>query len=177
VKIAQLSYTFGFNGLSRPAGHQWMANLIDAPTILADAHRARAAGAEIVVVSLHWGTEYSHAPNAMQVSLAKKLMASPDIDLILGCHAHVVQPMTKVNGKWVVYGMGNEVAHHAEPINDNREGILTRFTFTETTPGHWVATSGEAIPIWMQLGPDRLTLPAAGSVIYKRIMAYVNAPA
>jgi hypothetical protein len=172
VKVAQLSYAYGFNGLRRPAGHEWMANLIDASTIIADAHRARAAGAEIVIVSLHWGTEYSHQPNAMQISLARRLMASPDVDLILGCHAHVVQPMAKVNGKWVVYGMGNEVAHHAQPINDNREGILTRFTFTETSPGHWAASAAEAIPIWMQLGPDRLTLPKPGSVIYNRIMAH-----
>ncbi|MBB5871031.1 poly-gamma-glutamate synthesis protein (capsule biosynthesis protein) [Allocatelliglobosispora scoriae] len=171
VKIAQLSYTYGFNGMKRPAGKEWIANLIDADEILAEAHRARAAGAGIVVVSLHWGTEYAHQPSSAQVNLARKLLASPDIDLILGCHAHVVQPMSKINGKWVAYGMGNQVAHHADPINANREGIMPRFAFTETSPGHWTATSAEAIPVWMQLDPDRLTLPAPGSAPYKRITA------
>ena len=43
---------------------------------------------------------------AGQTALAKQLLASPDLDLILGCHEHVVQPIAKVDGKWVVYGMG-----------------------------------------------------------------------
>jgi len=56
----------------------------------------------------------------------------------------------------VAYGMGNQVAHHAEPRNDNREGVLARFTFTEVSPGAWKVTTAEAIPIWMDFSPDRL---------------------
>src|SRR4029079_13682673 len=54
-------------------------------------------------------------------------------------------------GKWVVYGMGNEVAHHAEPVNDNREGVLARFSFTEQANRRWRVTRAEAIPVWMDL--------------------------
>jgi poly-gamma-glutamate synthesis protein (capsule biosynthesis protein) len=158
VKIAQLSYAFGFNAFHRPAGREWIVNQIDKAAILAEAHRARAAGAAIVVVSLHWGTEYQHTPNKQQAALAKELMASPDIDLILGHHAHVVQPIEQINGKWVVYGMGNQVAHHDKPVNDNREGIMPTITFQETTPGHWTATKIVVTPVWMTLSPrDRLT--------------------
>ena len=156
VKIASLSYAFSFNGLRRPAGKEWIANQIDTADILAEAKRARAEGAEIVVVSLHFGTEYQHAANSQQLSVAKKLLSSPDVDLILGHHAHVVQPFEKIGDKWVAYGMGNEVAHHAEPSNDNREGVLARFTFTEVSPGAWKVTTAEAIPIWMDFSPDRL---------------------
>jgi capsule synthesis protein PGA_cap len=156
VKVAQLAYTFGFNGLQRPAGEQWLANQIDVPAILAEAKRARAAGAQIVLVSLHFGTEYVHAPNSQQLSVARQLLASPDVDLILGHHAHVVQPFEKIGDKWVVYGHGNEIAHHAEPVNDNREGVLSRFTFSQVSPGHWRVTKAEAIPVWMDLEPDRL---------------------
>ncbi len=154
VKVAQLSYTFGFNGLSRPSGESWVANLTDASAILAAAHRARTAGAAIVVLSIHWGVEYSHVPNSQQIALAKQLTASPDIDLILGCHEHVVQPIAKVNGKWVIYGMGNQVARHADPINDNREGIMPEVTFTENASGHWVATKAQVIPTWVALTPN-----------------------
>jgi len=154
VKVAQLSYTFGFNGLSRPAGEQWVANLTDPTAILAAAHRARQAGARIVVVSLHWGVEYSHTPNAGQKALAAKLLASPDIDLILGCHEHVVQPVARIGDKWVVYGMGNQLARHADPIDANREGIMPEFTFTEVTPGHWKVTKAVVIPTWVTLSPD-----------------------
>jgi hypothetical protein len=163
VKVAQLSYTFGFNGLQRPAGEPWVANLTDVSAIEAAARAARAAGAQIVVLSLHWGVEYSHTPDAQQRSLAKTLLASPDIDLILGCHEHVVQPIAKVDGKWVVYGMGNQLARHADPIDANREGIMPEFTFTEATPGHWRVTSARVIPTWVQLTPNIrvIDLPAA----------------
>jgi capsule synthesis protein PGA_cap len=156
VRIAHLSYTFSFNGNTRPAGMAWEANLTDRSAILAEAHRARAQGAAIVVVSLHWGTEYRHAPNANQLALARQLLASPDVDLILGCHAHVVQPFEQIGGKWVVYGMGNEVAHHADPIEDNREGVFGRFTFTRGADGRWRASRAEAIPVWMDFAPERL---------------------
>jgi hypothetical protein len=189
VLVAQLSYSFGFNGLTRPAGKPWVANLIDPAAILEEAHRARAAGAKIVVVSIHWGTEYQHDPNQQQLSVARTLLASPDVDLILGCHAHVVQPFEKINGKWVVYGMGNEVAHHSDPINDNREGVLPRFTFTEDATGGWRVTTVEAIPVWMDLSPnnrlvdipkalaDPHTSPAEHTVLqaaWQRIRGYLG---
>jgi capsule synthesis protein PGA_cap len=189
VLVAQLSYTFGFNGLSRPAGEPWVANLTSASAIETAARRARAAGAQIVVLSLHWGIEYSHSPDAQQKALAKQLLASPDIDLILGCHEHVVQPITKVDDKWVVYGMGNQLARHADPIDANREGIMPEFTFTEVTPGRWKVTKAQVIPTWVQLTPnirvidvpaalaDPSTSPADRAIYaaaLKRITGYVD---
>jgi hypothetical protein len=189
VAVAQLSYSFGFNGLSRPTGREFVANLINPDVIIAEARRARAAGAQIVVVSTHWGTEYEHAPNADQQRWARQLLASPDIDLVLGCHAHVVQPFEKVNDKWVVYGMGNEVARHSDPIDANREGVMPRFTFTETAPGRWAVTTAAAVPTWVDLTPairivdlpralaDPATPTAARAVYraaYDRISGYLN---
>ncbi|MGC9665542.1 CapA family protein [Planosporangium sp. 12N6] len=153
VGVAQLSYTFGFNGLDRPAGQEWIANLIDPEAIIAEARRARAAGAQIVVVSLHWGTEYQVDADADQQRWARQLLAAPEIDLILGCHAHVVQPFEQIDGEWVAYGMGNEVARHEDPIDASREGVMPRFTFTEATPGHWRVTRAEALPTWVELTP------------------------
>jgi poly-gamma-glutamate synthesis protein (capsule biosynthesis protein) len=153
VKVAHLSYTFGFNGLQRPAEKAWIANLIDPAAIIAEAKRARVAGAEIVVVSMHWGTEYDFAADTDQRQWAAQLLAAPEIDLILGCHAHVVQPFEKIDGKWVVYGMGNEVARHEDPLDVTREGVMPRFTFTETAPGHWQVTKAEALPTWVDLTP------------------------
>jgi poly-gamma-glutamate synthesis protein (capsule biosynthesis protein) len=78
------------------------------------------------------------------------------VDLILGHHAHVVQAFEKIGDKWIAYGMGNKVAHHAQPVNANREGVIARFTFSRTAAGAWQVTTAEAIPIWMSLSPDRL---------------------
>ncbi len=62
VKVAQLSYAYGFNGIPLPRGKPWLANLINVPNILAAAHRAKQAGADVVIVSLHFGTQYQEAP-------------------------------------------------------------------------------------------------------------------
>jgi len=162
VRVGQLAYTFGFNGLERPVGKDWMANLIDVPQILTAARRVKAAGADIVVLSLHWGAEYDHLATATQRAQAAELLASPDIDLILGDHAHVVQPMQRIDGEWVVYGMGNQVARHANPVEASREGIMPVITFTEGRDGAFRATSARIVPTWIQFTPDlRLIDPAA----------------
>lgn len=154
VEIAQLSYTFGLNwGIDLPAGEPWRVGVIDVPQILTAAHRARRAGAALVILSLHWGTEYQQAPTAQQIAQAHRLLASPDVDLILGCHAHVVQPFERVHGKWVVYGMGNEIARHEDPVPASREGVMPRVTFTRQPSGRWRATRMEAVPTWVDIRP------------------------
>jgi hypothetical protein len=154
VKIGQLAYSFNFNGHEPSAGEAWEANLIDVPKILAAAHRMKQAGADIVVLSMHWGTEYDHLATQQQQDEAHALLASPDIDLILGDHAHVVQPAQRIDGKWVFYCMGNQISRHADPIADGREGIMPEVTFTEVSPHHFRTSSAVAIPTWMQDSPD-----------------------
>ena len=121
VRIAHLSYTYGFNGLPLPADAPWSANLIDAGRIHADAARARQEGAALVVVSLHWGTEYRAAPDGFQESVVSQLLPSEDIDLVIGHHAHVVQPVRKVGATYVVFGLGNELSNQSEP--PRRDGL------------------------------------------------------
>jgi poly-gamma-glutamate synthesis protein (capsule biosynthesis protein) len=164
VRVGHLAYTFGFNGLTPPAGQSWLANLIDVPEILAAARRTKEAGADIVVLSLHWGTEYDHRASATQRRQAAELLASPDIDLILGAHAHVVQPMQQIDGEWVVYGMGNQVARHANPVAASREGIMPVITFTEQGDGTFRATAARIVPTWMQLAPDLRLIDLPGAL-------------
>ncbi|MDQ3578310.1 MAG: CapA family protein [Actinomycetota bacterium] len=153
VKVGLVSYTFGFNkGTTRPSGSPWMANLLDADAVLAEAGAARDAGAEVVIASLHWGTEDKHEPTASQRSIAKKLLADPSIDLIIGHHAHVVQPIERINGKWVAYGLGNQVARHEEPRGVTEEGVLARFRFVRAD-GAWSVDQAEYLPTLVDLGP------------------------
>ena len=116
--VAHLSYTYGTNGVDVPAGTRWAVNRLSVPAILADARRARAAGATFVVASLHWGEEYSSPPTAEQQAQARRLLASPDVDLLLGDHVHVQQPVAKLGDKYVVYGMGNLLSNQSP-----REGL------------------------------------------------------
>ena len=107
VAVSHLSYTFSFNGLALPAGEEWRSALIDPERIVTDAADARAQGAEVVIVSLHWGNERQHGITDWQRAVADQITASGTIDLVVGHHAHVVQPIEVVNGTWVVFGLGN----------------------------------------------------------------------
>jgi hypothetical protein len=160
--VALLSYTFGFNGVPAPGGEDWRGDRIDEGRILADATRARAAGAEVVVVALHWGEEYRSEPTATQRDLGPRLVASPDVDLVLGHHAHVVQPVEAVGREWVVYGMGNLVADHATVLPANEEGLLVRFTFGEA-PGGWHATAAEYAALLVRTPGPPVRLVDAGA--------------
>ncbi len=135
VRIGLVAGTYGTNGLPLPTGREWSVNAWDADNLLAQARAARAAGAEIVVVHLHGGNEYDPAPNADQLRIVEQITASGEVDLVLGSHAHVVQPVTKVNGVWVVYGMGNMIAQQDPGIPRTYEGIVADFTFRETEMG------------------------------------------
>jgi hypothetical protein len=161
VKIGHLSWAMHFNGLDPAAGKEWLANRIDVAAIRAAAAATRKAGAQIIVLSAHWGTEKVHAPDGEQLYWAKQLIADPNIDLILGHHAHVVQPFEKVGGKWIAYCMGNTLARHDFPNDANREGVLAKFTFTEQPNRRWVVTRAEAIPIWLSLRPTIRVLDLA----------------
>ena len=162
--VALLSYTFGFNGVPPPDGQTWRSNPIDEARILADAARARAEGASVVVVALHWGDEYDPEPNAQQQALGPALARSPDVDLVLGHHAHVVQPMEVVDGEWVVYGMGNMVARHGTPGAANQEGLLVRFTFTEG-PGGWRVTLAEYAALLVVTAQPPIRVVDAGAAL------------
>jgi poly-gamma-glutamate synthesis protein (capsule biosynthesis protein) len=159
VQVALLAYTYGFNGTTLSWDQRWRANKIDLRRILADAGRARAAGAEAVIVNLHWGDERRHETNAQQRQLARRLLASPDIDLIVGQHAHVVQPIERVHGKWVVYGEGNLLAakEHNYVGGATHEGIMPRFTFARQADGKYAVTRVEVFPTLIDsTGPLRV---------------------
>lgn len=166
VKVAQLAYTFSFNGIKRPPDKPWIANPIDVPTILRDAHAAKQAGAEIVILSMHWGwTEFQNAPDSDQINEATRLLASPDVDLIVGMHVHVVQPFEKIGDKWVAYGLGNLLCRFSDGTPaKTQDSVVPRFTFTEVAPRTWRVTEVAVHPMFMAYHPQaRLVDVAAAS--------------
>jgi poly-gamma-glutamate capsule biosynthesis protein CapA/YwtB (metallophosphatase superfamily) len=162
VKVAQLSYAFSFNGIPRPAGQDWAANLIDRDAILAEARRARDQGAEIVILSAHWGTEYQHEPDDGQLRLARELLTSPDIDLIVGHHVHVVQPFEKIGTKWVAYGISNLTTYGSS--EETQDAVVPEFTFTRTASGRWEVTRVEVLATWMQYHPAARVVDLATAI-------------
>ncbi|MGV9279627.1 CapA family protein [Streptomyces sp. NPDC003730] len=158
AQVAHLAYTLHTNGHPLPDGQPWAVDLLDEARVVEDARAAREAGADVVVVSLHWGTEWQDAPDREQVDLARGLTAArtggrPDIDLILGTHAHVPQAYEKVNGTWVVYGMGDQIAGemvNGDGVRDPRgnQSTIGRFTFAppDRAGERWEVTRAEFVP-------------------------------
>jgi len=153
VKVGHVSFAFGFNGFREPAGMPWLANELSVNAVLAAARAAKQAGAEVVIASLHWGNEFQAEPTVEQQSMARAMLADDAVDLIIGHHAHVVQPFEQINGKWVAYGLGNLVARHAEPRGTTEEGVIARFRFSKADGGRWHADRADYVPTLVDLGP------------------------
>ncbi|GAB3822740.1 CapA family protein [Tessaracoccus terricola] len=146
VEVAVVSSTYGTNGIALPSEAPWSVSLLDVEDTLSQAARARTAGADIVVVHMHAGTEYESTPNRQQLDFADAMTASDDVDLVIGQHAHVVQPITRSNGKWVAYGAGNLMAQSSPAQPWTYDGYLATFTFVEQPDGGFSSTTGEFAP-------------------------------
>jgi len=168
ITVGHISYTYGTNGIPAPADKPWAINLIgDGDAILDDARWAREHGAEFVIVSLHWGAEYQVRPTAAQVDLAERLLGSEDVDLILGTHVHVVQPIARVNGEVVVYGMGNQLSNMMEGCcghTGTQDGVMVHFTVREIG-GRFVVTGMQYTPTWVHPTTKAVT-PVAHALAY-----------
>ncbi|GAA1760803.1 CapA family protein [Nostocoides vanveenii] len=149
VKVAHLGFTYTiYNNWGPntdvPPEAPWLADALwpatGAEGIIRDAKQARADGADIVVVSLHWGQEYVAEPTPDQSELAKALLDSPEVDLILGTHVHRVQPCQVINGKYVFYGLGNFLSNQSPQVDasllpQTQEGMFAQVTITRDADG------------------------------------------
>ena len=158
VRVAFLSYTDITNGI--PSPHPWSVNRASAGQILADARRARADGAKVVIVNLHWGDENVAQPSSFQLALANRLTRSPEITAIVGQHVHIVQPIRTMNGKPVVFGEGNLISNQTSACcpTASQDGMIVLLTITVDSHGARI-TFIHYVPIWVR-HPDYVVLAA-----------------
>lgn len=110
IKIGVVSYTYGTNGFEVPAGKDYLVNYIDEAKIKRDIKKIKKLS-DVVVVNMHWGTEYVTQENDTQRHLAKVINKAGG-DIIFGGHPHVIQPYDEIVGKdghktGVFYSIGN----------------------------------------------------------------------
>ena len=184
VRIGHLAYTYGYNGIPVPADAPYLADLlypeIGLERVLADARALRDKGAEFVVLSMQWGAEYQQTPTAEQTQWANDLLNSPDVDLILGDHVHVVQPCEKINGKYVHYGMGNFLSNQtpaAGLLASTQDGVIVSFEVEETAPGVFETVSMTYAPTFVVVpGHDiQLATPDRHPQSHERTVSAVTA--
>jgi poly-gamma-glutamate synthesis protein (capsule biosynthesis protein) len=136
IKFGFLNYTYGTNGIEPQDGVE--VALINRERMAREIRETRDAGAEIVVVAIHWGIEYVLLPNAVQKATADFLI-DQGVDLIIGGHPHVIQPMEiRHNDKedknvLLVYSLGNFISNMKTA--DTRGGALVRARIERDSDG------------------------------------------
>jgi len=130
TKVAILGYDAIAKGYHATATRAGSAGL-SAKAVKADVAAARKAGADVVVVYPHWGTEYDPTPFSNQRKLAEMIIDS-GADMVIGNHAHWAGAMEVYKGKPIWYALGNFVFDQtwSEPT---MEGITLELTFNGGT--------------------------------------------
>jgi len=133
VKLAFLNYTYGTNQyvVSKPN----IVNYIDSQQIINDIHKADELGADLKIMTIHWGTEYELHSNEIQQGLAH-FFVDQGINLIIGSHPHVVQNAEVLYGKDsmvvpVYYSLGNFISNQRK-VNTNG-GIMVKVDISSKT--------------------------------------------
>ncbi len=105
IKYALLGYATVTNGftISDEDSHYWV--LYDKQKVKQDIERIKDK-VDVIIVSMHWGTEYTHVPTEEEREIAKYL-SSLGVDIVIGHHPHVIQPIEYVGNTLVIYSLGN----------------------------------------------------------------------
>ena len=133
--------------------------------------------AQVVIVSIYAGDENVAQPSVQQRRVAQRLADSGEVDLGIGNHVHVVQPVEKIGNVWVAYGYGNLISGQYPTWHRNREGVTTAFTFSRQTDGSYAVTDARGYPTFNAADPTRVvdlvaTLPATGGDHPRLVDAY-----
>ncbi len=108
IKYTMLSYTYGTNGIPVPEGKEYLVNLYSDEKAKEDIEKVRNK-VDLLLVSMHWGTEYRSEPTEEQKREAKYL-ADLGVDIIIGTHPHVIEPIEYIGNTLVIYSLGNFIS-------------------------------------------------------------------
>ena len=124
IKYAMLNYTYGTNGM--PVANDYLVNVwptdidnINNPdndskyqaykeTVKKDIEALRDK-VDVLIVAMHWGVEYTHTPTAYEKDMAK-FLADNKVDIVIGTHPHVIQPVEWIGDTIVFYSLGNFIS-------------------------------------------------------------------
>ena len=165
IKIGFLCYTQMTNGMEdwcNRAVKEYGVNYLRKADFDAEVRRLREAGAEAVIAMPHWGEEYRRKPEANTVALAKKMIAA-GVDVVLGSHPHMVQPVRYVEAETadggvrtglVAYSLGNFISNMSKQYTDS--GIILEFTLQERQDGGFEAVDVGVVPVFCWRRPDMI---------------------
>lgn len=122
IKYAFFSYTTWTNGLETPKGKEYLNNVYSDEKAAYDIGKVKDK-ADVIIVAMHWGIEYSHGISSNQTEIANYL-SSLGVNIIIGAHPHVVEPVEYINdGKTlVIYSLGNFISD--QEGNERLTGLM-----------------------------------------------------
>ena len=131
ITYSMLSYTTSTNGLNVPSGKDYLVNVYNQEQVKKDIESLRDK-VDVLIVAMHWGVEYSATPNSEQKEIAEYL-SNLGVDIIIGTHPHVLQPITKIGDTIVMYSLGNFISNQYGTDDYNKlVGFLATLDITKT---------------------------------------------
>lgn len=129
ITYAMLNYTTLNNGLATPSGEEYYVNMYSEELAKADVERVRDK-ADVVMVAMHWGTEYNEGGISEEQTTIAKYLSSLGVDIIIGAHPHVMEPIEYVGDTLVIYSLGNFLS--AQLNVENLTGLMASLTINKT---------------------------------------------
>lgn len=129
IKYGFLAYTTLTNGLVRDKGKEYSLNVFDKELVKKDVEKLKEK-ADLIIVSMHWGVEYSHSVSAEQKEIAKYL-SDLGVNVVIGTHPHVVEPIEFIGNTLVVYSLGNFIS--AQIGVEKLTGLVVDVNISKTT--------------------------------------------
>lgn len=131
ITYAILGYTTVTNGLKVPSGKEYLLNVYNEERVKEDIEKVR-DNVDVLIVSMHWGIEYTHEPVSSQREIAQYL-SSLGVDIIIGHHPHVIEPIEYIDDTLVIYSLGNFIS--AQDGEMKRVGMIVSFDVEKNREG------------------------------------------
>ena len=182
IKYAILNYTYGTNGIIVPKEKAYLVNLWDVTKnyesykeiVKKDIENIRDK-VDVLIVAMHWGIEYTHDPTNNQKEIAK-FLADNDVDIIIGTHPHVIEPIEFIDETLVIYSLGNFISAQTSDSCINYKcsiGMLTTLNITKKEDQISISNiENELIYTYHNNYKDYLVIPFSNSEIKTHLNNY-----
>lgn len=149
ITYTMLNYTYGTNGIPVPTGKEYLVNVWPTDLKINDPERDTKYQAykekvkediervrdkvDVLIVAMHCGIEYTKEPSSYQKDEAK-FLAEQGVDLVIGTHPHVLEPVEWIDDTLVFYSLGNFISAQYQDDNYNKTvGLMSSLRITKTT--------------------------------------------
>ena len=151
IKYTLLNYAYGTNGSIVPKGKEYLINIWPTDLSIGDPEKDEKYQAykekvkqdiskvrdkvDVLMVAMHCGIEYKSLPSEYQKDEAK-FLAEQGVDIVIGTHPHVLEPVTWINDTIVFYSLGNFMSSQYQDDNYNKlVGLMSSLNITKITKG------------------------------------------